>query len=45
MYNRKNFFPRVTSSNGSGREKEKKRYVEKSERKKKDLAKENRDLR
>ncbi len=36
---------RVSFSNGSGREKEKKRNVEKSERRKKDLVKENRDLR
>ncbi len=40
-----NKFSRVSFSNGSGREKEKKRNVEKSERRKKDLAKENRDLR
>jgi hypothetical protein len=45
MYNIKNFYSRVTFSNGSGREKEKKRNLEKSERRKKDLAKENRDLR
>ncbi len=45
VFIKKTFVSRVTFSNGSGREKEKKRNLEKSERRKKDLAKENRDLR